>query len=168
MVGPEHVDTMAELDLAREVRDLRDLFQRRLLNDKLQRQLYDDLYRQLQMANGQLSHQAVVPLLRQVVLIVDRIEATHTDDPVVESIRQELLELLARQGVVRLTAVGKLFDPHLHQASSTVAVSDAEQDGLVSRELRAGYLIEDRVLRPAEVEVARSTEPGASVTAAEH
>lgn len=141
--------------VAQELRDLRDLFQRRLLNDRLQKQLYDELYKQLEFANGQLSQQIVNPLLRQVVLVIDRIESTAADSDIVESIRHELLELLARYNVARLQSIGQVFDPRLHQAVGAVSVASNESDGVIIREVRAGYLVEDRVLRPAEVEVGR-------------
>jgi molecular chaperone GrpE len=153
-MGSPTAETALTLGLvAQEVGDLRDLFQRRLLNDRLQKQLYDELYKQLELANSQLSLQVISPLLRQIVLVIDRIESTATADGVVESIRQELLELLTRYGVARLQSVGQIFDPRLHQAVGAVGIVSPEGDGVVTREFRAGYLIEDRVLRPAEVEV---------------
>jgi molecular chaperone GrpE len=137
--------------LERELGELRDLFQRRLLNDRLQKQQFDELYRQLELADDARVHQMLEPVLRQVILVVDRIRPAESEQ--VESIRQELLELLARQGVSPVAAVGQPFDPRLHLAVTTVDTMDATQDGTVLREVRTGYVYGDRVLRPAEVQV---------------
>jgi len=62
---------------------------------------------------------------------------------------------IAQLGAERLAVAGQRFDPHLAEAVDTVAVSDADQDGVVLQEVRAGWRIGDRVLRPARVRVGR-------------
>jgi molecular chaperone GrpE len=139
-----------------ELAELRDLFQRRLLNDRLQKQMYDELCRQLDQAGEDRVRQILTPVLRQVILVLDRIaSAPQCGD--VDSISNELEELLVRQGVSRMTCVGTPFTPSLHQAVRVAEVGSFEHDGLVLRELRGGYLHGDKVLRAAEVEVGRFT-----------
>jgi molecular chaperone GrpE len=58
-------------------------------------------------------------------------------------------------GAERIQAAGQRFDPHLAEAIDTVAVADESLDGVVLQEVRAGYRIGDRVLRPARVRVGR-------------
>ena len=58
-------------------------------------------------------------------------------------------------GAQRLQVGGQRFDPHLAEAVDTVAVADESQDGVVLQEVRAGYRIGDRILRPARVRVGR-------------
>jgi molecular chaperone GrpE len=70
-------------------------------------------------------------------------------------IHRQLLDLLKRRGVCPIDAVGTEFDPHLHQAVTTEVVEGA-RDGEVLEELRRGYMIGDRLLRPAMVKVART------------
>jgi molecular chaperone GrpE (heat shock protein) len=72
-------------------------------------------------------------------------------------IERRLLALLDREGVRPIVAVGETFDPHYHLA---IAVSDkfGAADGTVIAEEVRGYTLGDRVLRNAEVVVARSTE----------
>jgi molecular chaperone GrpE len=140
----------------RELAELRDLFQRRLLNDRVQKQQFDELYRQLELADEGRVRQLLEPVLRQVILVIDRIESTRPEQDhahVIESVRQELLELLARQGVSSVVALSRPFDPRLHLAVSTVETVDESRDGTVLRELRTGYVRGDQVLRAAEVEV---------------
>jgi molecular chaperone GrpE len=144
--------------LAGEISGLRDLFQRRLLNDQVQKRLFEEMHSQLDIANGKLVEAVLGPVLRQVVLVIDRIE--HAGGQIgnrelVESIHLELTEILARQGVTRIDSVGHPFDPRCHQAIGVAEVDDPAEDGVVVANSRVGYLIQDRVLRPAEVEVGR-------------
>jgi molecular chaperone GrpE len=62
---------------------------------------------------------------------------------------------IAEVGAVRIAVAGQPFDPRVAEAVDTVAVASAEQDGLVIQEVRAGWRIGDRVLRPARVRVGR-------------
>lgn len=72
---------------------------------------------------------------------------------------------IADLGAVRIEVAGKPFDPRVAEAVDVVAVAEAGQDGLVLAEVRPGYAIGERVLRPARVRVGRlapgnGTEPG--------
>ncbi|HEY3607234.1 MAG TPA: nucleotide exchange factor GrpE [Pseudonocardiaceae bacterium] len=150
--GPDRLD-----ELIAEVAGLRDLFSRRLLEDRARQQLYDQLYRQLEFANGQLARQFVAPLLRELLLVVDRIETAGrhgTTEDLVDSIRLELLDVLERRDVRRIAAVDGPFDPAVHTAVRQTPVAP-DRDHLVTAEIRPGYLFGDQVLRPAEVEIGR-------------
>jgi len=73
----------------------------------------------------------------------------------VELVHRRVLDLLGRRGVTPVDAVGADFDPNLHQAVTTEPAGD-HRDGEVVEQFRRGYLIGDRLLRPAMVKVARS------------
>jgi molecular chaperone GrpE len=62
---------------------------------------------------------------------------------------------ISEVGAVRISVAGQPFDPRLAEAVDTVAVATAEQDGVVLQEVRAGWRIGDKVLRPARVRVGR-------------
>lgn len=66
-----------------------------------------------------------------------------------------LQKRIAELGAERISVAGQPFDPRLAEAIDTVAVADAAQDGLVLHEVRSGYRIGDRILRPARVRVGR-------------
>ncbi|HUL58978.1 MAG TPA: nucleotide exchange factor GrpE [Anaeromyxobacteraceae bacterium] len=66
-----------------------------------------------------------------------------------------LRKRIGELGAQRLTVVGEPFDPRFAEAVDTIAVADQEQDGVVLQEVRSGYRIGDRVLRPARVRVGR-------------
>jgi molecular chaperone GrpE len=67
---------------------------------------------------------------------------------------QKLNEVLASVGVERIEAVGVPFDPNLHEAVGSEESSEQPEDTVLV-ELRPGYRMHDRVLRPALVKVAR-------------
>jgi molecular chaperone GrpE (heat shock protein) len=75
-----------------------------------------------------------------------------------ELVERRLMALLEREGVRPIAAVGRTFDPHYHLA---VAASDEciAADGTVIAEDLRGYTLGDRVLRHAEVVVARTNRP---------
>lgn len=62
---------------------------------------------------------------------------------------------IAEIGAVRLSVAGQAFDPRVAEAVDTVAVATADQDGMVVQEVRPGWRIGDRILRPARVRVGR-------------
>jgi len=70
-----------------------------------------------------------------------------------ELTRRQLWDVLAKQGVERIEAVGKEFNPHLHHALERIETTEYA-DGVVVAELQPGYVFHDRVLRPAMVRVA--------------
>jgi molecular chaperone GrpE len=75
----------------------------------------------------------------------------------VELIYKQLWESLAKQGLERIDAQGKAFDPHVHQAIERVE-TDEYADGTVIDVLQPGYIFHGRVLRPATVRVAAAPE----------
>jgi molecular chaperone GrpE len=75
-----------------------------------------------------------------------------------EGVRLSLAALqrrIAGLGAERIPVTGAPFDPHVAEAIDAVAVADAAQDGVVLQEVRPGYRIGERVLRPARVRVGR-------------
>ena len=73
----------------------------------------------------------------------------------VELIHQQMTELLRKRGVKLLQAVGADFDPRIHQAVAH-EVSPEHREGEVMEELRPGYMLGDRLLRPVMVKVAKA------------
>jgi molecular chaperone GrpE len=67
---------------------------------------------------------------------------------------RELLNVLDRHGIKRLQPLNEQFNPHLHEAVRQVSRSDVPA-GTIVEVYQAGYMIEERVLRPAMVGVAQ-------------
>jgi molecular chaperone GrpE len=72
----------------------------------------------------------------------------------IEATGRELEAVFARQGITRIKSVGEPLDPHRHQAMVEMPSADAEP-GMIVEEMQAGYMMKDRLLRPALVAVAK-------------
>ena len=68
---------------------------------------------------------------------------------------RELDSIFARQGISKIVAVGEKLDPNRHQAMMEIPTAEAEP-GTVIQEIQSGYMIKDRLLRPALVGVAKA------------
>lgn len=62
---------------------------------------------------------------------------------------------IAAVGAERIAVVGLPFDPHVAEAVDAVPIADAALDGVMLQEIRAGYRLGERLLRPARVRVGR-------------
>jgi molecular chaperone GrpE len=71
----------------------------------------------------------------------------------IEATARELDAALQRHGVIRIKTVGEPLDPHRHQAM--MEIPSDQEPGTVVEEMQAGYVMKDRLLRPALVGVAK-------------
>lgn len=76
----------------------------------------------------------------------------------IELTEREMQRLLEKHGISKVDPKGERFDPHLHQAMYEVTDTEADE-GTVVDVVQAGYVIGERVLRPAMVAVARRERP---------
>ena len=72
----------------------------------------------------------------------------------IEATSRELENVFKRNGITRIEAMGQPLDPNRHQAMVEIPNDEAEP-GTIVQEMQAGYMIKDRLLRPALVGVAR-------------
>ncbi len=82
----------------------------------------------------------------------DKVASSFLDG--IESTARELETVFARQGITRITSIGEALDPHRHQAMMEIPTDQAEP-GTIVEEMQAGYMLKDRLLRPALVGVAK-------------
>jgi molecular chaperone GrpE len=75
----------------------------------------------------------------------------------IEATQREIDKVFAAHGITRIAAVGLPLDPNQHQAMLEVPSAEAEP-GTVVQELQAGYMIKERLLRPAMVAVAKKAD----------
>lgn len=73
----------------------------------------------------------------------------------VQMIYKQLLDVLAAEGVAQIPALGEQFDPQVHEAVLR-AESEEHPDNTVIEELRRGYYLKDKVIRPSMVKVVKS------------
>jgi molecular chaperone GrpE len=112
---------------------------------------------------------AVTKFAQDVITVGDNVQraieavptAAAEQDPALKSFldgitvtERELVNVLERHGIRRMAAHGEAFNPHLHQAVMEVN-DESVPAGTVVQVLQAGYMIEDRTLRPAMVAVAK-------------
>lgn len=74
-----------------------------------------------------------------------------------EATGRELESVFAKNGITRIAAMGMPLDPNQHQAMVEIPSADAEP-GTIVAEMQAGYMIKDRLLRPALVGVAKKAD----------
>lgn len=105
-------------------------------------------------------------LLRELLSVVDNLERAvascehdpEQPDPVLQGVNltlNETLKLLERYQVKRIDSLYEPFDPNFHQAMMQEEVEDQPENTVV-REMQKGYLLHDRLLRPALVAVSKS------------
>ena len=74
----------------------------------------------------------------------------------IQLIHRQLVGLLEKEGVKRISTINELFDPHQHEAVGQVETDD-KTDGTIVEEVQPGYSMHGKVIRPAMVKVAKST-----------
>jgi len=72
----------------------------------------------------------------------------------IEATAREIESAFARNGISRIASVGEKLDPHRHQAMMEIPTAEAAP-GTIVEEMQAGYMLKDRLLRPALVGVAK-------------
>ena len=72
----------------------------------------------------------------------------------IEATQRELDKVFTQNGITRIAAKGMPLDPNQHQAMMEIPTDEAEP-GTIVQEMQAGYMIKDRLLRPAMVGVAK-------------
>jgi molecular chaperone GrpE len=145
----------------------------RLLEEANSKALYaaaeiQNVRRRLESEKVQAATYATTQFAREMLAIKDHLERALDavteelrDDKVassflagMESTARELEQVFTRHGITRIDAMGEALDPHKHQAMMEIPTADAEP-GTIVQEMQPGYMIKDRLLRPALVGVAR-------------
>jgi len=139
--------------LRKELADVRDRSVRTLAD-------FDNFRKRSERERQESRRYAVLEPLREVVGVMDNLERAlqaggSAEDLKrgVEMILRQMQELLRRQNVREVTAVGQPFDPAIHEAVSREESPDVEAP-TVTEALMRGYFLHDRLLRPAMVKVA--------------
>lgn len=106
-------------------------------------------------------------LIKELLPVIDNLEraldhASKTEDyksihDGVNLVLNEFIKVLERAGLSRVDAVGKKFDPNLHEAFYQEEKDDIEPDTVLS-ELQKGYLLNGRLIRPSMVTISKQPE----------
>lgn len=151
--------------LRQEATDLRDRLTRTLAD-------FDNFRKRAERDRQEQKRYALFEPLRDFLTVADNLDlALSAQGPAedlkrgVEMIQRQMIELLRRFGVTEVNAMGQPFDPTVHEAVAREE-SPEVKGPTVAAELRRGYKLHDRLLRPAMVKVAVPAEAPAPVTGA--
>lgn len=124
---------------------------------------FEALRRRSRAEAERMADEAIERMTEPLLSVVDDLERTLSAIPAdpswssvatgIRMVHQKLLSALTRAGIEAMEARGAVFDPALHQAVEAVEVEDPSQDGRVLEELRRGFTLRGRVVRPAMVKV---------------
>jgi len=123
---------------------------------------FDNFRRRTLKEKEELAQYASMKLITELLPVVDNfgraIEAAGSGGDVesfskgVDMIFRQMSQVLEQEGLKQMEAVGSPFNPEFHQAIMTVE-SDEHEEGIVVEEVQKGYMLKDKVLRPAMVKV---------------
>lgn len=145
-------------DLERERDEYRDLFLRKTAE-------LDNYRKRIDRERAAVDQAAAADLITELLPLIDDLERALAADvdsagaeayrAGVELIHKQLLDVLAKRGVTPIDTEGQDFDPHLHQAVAHDASAE-HREGQIIDELRRGYVMGGRLLRPSMVRVAKA------------
>lgn len=131
--------------------------------DALQRERADfvNYRRRVEQEKEQMAQWMTGETLKKILPVLDDLELALANRPAgepwadgIELVYRKFQSILEKEGIVRIEAEGKPFDPNLHEAVMQEA-SETHASGTVIAVLRQGYLHGERVLRPSLVKVAQ-------------
>jgi len=150
----------AKADAIAELRREKDALQDRLLRTAAE---FDNYRKRIDRERRDQADAAVADAIAELLPIIENLERALEVPPGndtevyrkgVELIHLQMAELLRKRGVKPIRAVGADFDPRFHQAVMH-EVSSEHREGEVMDELSRGYMLGERLLRPAMVKVAK-------------
>ena len=146
----------------KEIKELRDKYLRALADmDNNRKRMDRELdsfrkYAQVEFLNK------VIPVLDSFERAIDNadIENNHEDyTQGVEMIHRQLKEILRSMGLEEFSSLGEVFDPARHEAVATI-VNDEKPENTIVEEISKGYVVRERVIKPARVMVSKQSKGG--------
>ena len=133
-----------------KVEDIESLITRRLLEDKAKNSLIEELKQYLIYRQDLDKGEKFAPFIQ----VIDRIESSEEKSDLLTSIAEELLQILSLNGLQVIDNSG-MIDPSMHEVVNTVAATDEQSENNIVEVLQKGYLLNNRVLRPSKVTIAK-------------
>ena len=154
--------------IAEEVTSLREEFAKRLSYDATKEEAFTRLYKELEGYRADHASQRLRPIFLDLILLLDRIEQNHAnlrdgtvaaDDfsSILQSIHDEVMEVLFRGEVEPIEAGTGKFDPATQRAVALEQTTEAKEHFDVARVVRRGFRYRGRVLRAEEVLIKKLT-----------
>ena len=164
---PEEMVTVPLKDFAaqmKEIDDLKEQAQANLEGWQRERADYSNYRSRVEREQSQKKQDLTVEVLKKYLVIQDDLNRALKARPTegesaswaegIELISRKLTNILDCEGLTPIDAEGKQFDPRLHEAISHEE-SDGHESGEVIEVVQMGYMLGDRVIRPALVRVAK-------------
>lgn len=164
---PDAPSSDTEIEIQKLVEE-RDSLQDRLLRKQAE---FDNYRKRSERERTEYIQMASADLMRELLNVLDSFDLAvrnAASERVVAGdilrginlVYKQLLDTLGRFGLKAIEAKGQPFDPNFHQAVTTVASSDLAENTVVE-ELRRGYTLNGKLLRPAMVSVSAGSGQGA-------
>jgi molecular chaperone GrpE len=139
--------------LEKERDEFRDLLQRSRADfENYQKRAQRDMAQERRYAHASLARE-LLPMFDNFERTMDAAKQAGEKGPLVQGVAMvqgQILDALRRHGITRIEAQGQPFDPNLHEAVTQQPVKD-QPPNTVLQVLEHGFMIHDRVLRPARV-----------------
>ena len=153
-----------ELEIILKKADERDEFHDKWLAvhseyENTRKRLEKEKYTHMKFANEDIISR-LFPIMDNFDMAFASMDKAEDKESVMEGIKmvqKEFHKILEEYGVKKIDTCGKEFDPNLHEAVLVVETNECPE-GTIVEEMRAGYMLNDRLLRPAQVKVAKSKE----------
>lgn len=123
---------------------------------------FDNFRRRARQEKEELGKYAALKMIQEILPVLDNFQLALTVENTdaqalqqgIEMVFRQFLAILEREGLTGIEAVGQRFDPNFHEAVLQVESSEHEP-GTVVEELRKGYILYDKVVRPSMVKVSQ-------------
>jgi len=158
---PDTVESASAVADADELQKQRDDYYDRLLRKTAE---FDNYRKRVDRDRQSMADAVTTDVVRDLLPLVDDLERALKADTGadgaeayrkgVELIHRQLIEILRKRGVQPIEALGADFDPHFHQAI-THEPAEGRREGEVIEEFGRGYTLNDKLIRPSIVKVAK-------------
>lgn len=157
-------DTQESKDLETELEEARAKAEENLAGWKRSQADLENFQKRKEVETVEWIGLGKVSTFNQLLPILDSLEQAMTHAPNVEDeqyqnwktglngILKQLETTLSQAGIEKIKAVGQKFDPHFHEAVKEVP---GEEDGMVAEQYQTGYMMNGKVIRPAQVAITK-------------
>ena len=160
-INNAEVETVAENNVEKQIEELNDKLLRSLAENQNLRKIHEK-------EKEDLIKYSSSSFAREILNLADNLERAFglfKDSPKfkseefkdiilgIELIEKELINSFDKNGIKSFESIGKKFDPNFHQALNEV--ESEEETGTVINEIQKGYMLNDRLLRPALVSISK-------------
>lgn len=131
------------------------LLENKIKYDDAKEKAFNRLYDEMDSVKHDKEFQKIKPLYLDLILLYDRIGLVQSGNNILNTISDELLEILSKQNIERIDIESDVFDLSLQKVVDTQIVEEKEYDLKVIRVIRDGFMYKDKILRVQEVVIGK-------------